>query len=113
WSIRRIGSEPNLTAYFAFAEQLGCRAPTRFFLVATDCGEHRKAAGVGCPLLAQSGHCETEFQCPLLGVKRTWPKNSSMSANDPKRTWAGCLATASRLQNGINQGYSRADGVIE
>jgi len=26
-----------------------------------------------CPLLAQSGHSATEFQCPLLGVKRTWP----------------------------------------
>ena len=24
-----------------------------------------------CPLLAQSGHFATEFQCPLLGVKRT------------------------------------------
>ena len=24
-----------------------------------------------CPLLAQSGHHATEFQCPLLGVKRT------------------------------------------
>src|SRR6516225_1801800 len=26
---------------------------------------------LACPLLAQSGHFETEFQCPLLGVKRT------------------------------------------
>jgi len=25
-----------------------------------------------CPLLAQSGHCATEFQCPLSGVKRTF-----------------------------------------
>ena len=25
-----------------------------------------------CPLLAHSGHCAIEFQCPLLGVKRTW-----------------------------------------
>ena len=24
------------------------------------------------PLLAQSGHYAAEFQCPLLGVKRTW-----------------------------------------
>ena len=24
-----------------------------------------------CPLLAQSGHLAIEFQCPLLGVKRT------------------------------------------
>src|SRR5262249_8999134 len=28
----------------------------------------------------------TEFQCPLLGVKRTLPKCPSMSAFDPKRT---------------------------
>src|SRR6516225_7886636 len=40
------------------------------------------------PLLAQSGHHATEFQCPLLGVKRAWPKHSSMSAFDPKRTYA-------------------------
>jgi hypothetical protein len=31
-------------------------------------------------LLAQSGHCATEFQCPLLGVKRTSAGNSGMSA---------------------------------
>src|SRR6516164_3421801 len=31
-----------------------------------------------CPLLAQSGHYATEFQCPLLGVKRTSPVHSSM-----------------------------------
>ena len=41
-----------------------------------------------CPLLAQSGHSATEFQCPLLGVKRTLPKRPPMSAFDPKRTWA-------------------------
>src|SRR6516165_860562 len=28
-----------------------------------------------------------EFQCPLLGVKRTSSESASMSANDPKRTW--------------------------
>jgi hypothetical protein len=27
-------------------------------------------------------------QCPLLGVKRTSPFQSVMSAFDPKRTWA-------------------------
>ena len=27
--------------------------------------------GAECPLLAQNGHDATEFQCPLLGVKRT------------------------------------------
>jgi hypothetical protein len=31
-----------------------------------------------------------EFQCPLLGVKRTFSNLTSMSANDPKRTWAHC-----------------------
>src|SRR6516164_11173415 len=32
-----------------------------------------------CLLLAHSGHCATEFQCPLLG-------RPPMSAFDPKRT---------------------------
>src|SRR6516165_7762514 len=41
-----------------------------------------------CPLLAQSGHSTTEFRCPLLGVKRTCKVSGSMSAFDPKRTWA-------------------------
>src|SRR6516162_9061370 len=41
-----------------------------------------------CPLLAQSGHFTTEFQCPLSGVKRTSSESASMSANDPKRSWA-------------------------
>jgi CheY-like chemotaxis protein len=40
-----------------------------------------------CPLLAQSGHFENEFQCPLLGVKRTLGGNPGMSAFEPKRTW--------------------------
>ena len=38
-----------------------------------------------CPLLAQSGHFGSEFQCPLLEVKRTFPLRASMSAFDPKR----------------------------
>ena len=39
-----------------------------------------------CPLLAQSGHSQTEDQCPLLGVKRTFNRSVAMSAFDPKRT---------------------------
>ena len=39
-----------------------------------------------CPLLAQSGHAATEFQCPLLGVKRTLVGDVAMSAFDPKQT---------------------------
>jgi len=35
----------------------------------------------------QSGHFATEFQCPLLGVKRTLRQLVAMSAYDPKRTW--------------------------
>jgi len=34
-----------------------------------------------CPLLAQSGHSATEFQCPLLGVKQTSAALSKMSAS--------------------------------
>jgi len=37
-------------------------------------------------LLAQSGHSATEFQCLLLGVKRTLILSAAMSAFDPKRT---------------------------
>ena len=37
-------------------------------------------------LLAQSGHSATEFQCPLLEVKRTSARHCEMSAFDPKRT---------------------------
>src|SRR5262249_8748543 len=40
-----------------------------------------------CLLLAQSRHSTTEFQCPLLGVKRTFIQPASMSAIDPKRTF--------------------------
>jgi hypothetical protein len=38
------------------------------------------------PLLAQSGHHATEFQCPLSGVKRTLSGHLPTSAFDPKRT---------------------------
>ena len=41
-----------------------------------------------CLLLAQSGHSATEFQCLLLGVKRTSRGRAPMSAFDPKRTSA-------------------------
>ena len=36
---------------------------------------------------AQSGHHAAEFQCLLLGVKRTSGGRSSMPAFDPKRTF--------------------------
>src|SRR5262249_12559033 len=36
--------------------------------------------------MAQSGHSQTEFQCRLLGVKRTSRVHAPMSAFDPKRT---------------------------
>jgi len=39
------------------------------------------------PFVAQSRHCTTEFQCLLLGVKRTLTGRASMSAFDPKRTF--------------------------
>jgi len=48
--------------------------------------DRRSECGAECLLLAQSGHFETEFQCPLLGVKRTWIESALMSAFDPKRT---------------------------
>ena len=38
------------------------------------------------PLMAQSGHPAPEFQCSLLGVKRTSHLTGAMSAFDPKRT---------------------------
>src|SRR5215469_8809358 len=44
-----------------------------------------------CPLLAQSGHRATEFQCRLLGVKRTSEESAAMSAFDPKRTSAASI----------------------
>jgi ABC-type uncharacterized transport system substrate-binding protein len=33
--------------------------------------------------LAQSGHCPTEFQCPLLGVKRTLLGDCAAFLDDP------------------------------
>ena len=46
----------------------------------TDLFAARIALGL---LLAQSGHSATEFQCPLLGVKRTSSRRRPMSAFDP------------------------------
>src|SRR5215472_1622085 len=46
---------------------------------------YRKQASAACPR-RQSGHATAEFQCPLLGVKRTLPGSAAMSASDPKRT---------------------------
>src|SRR5215469_13540077 len=39
--------------------------------------------------MAHSGHPATEFQCPLLRVKRTLIGSAPISAFDPKRTFAG------------------------
>ena len=51
------------------------------------------------PLLAQSGHSETELQCPLLGVKRTCCRHALMSAFDPKRTLASPKSRNGTLWN--------------
>src|SRR6516164_3708011 len=49
--------------------------------------EHfQRACSAECLLLAQSGHVAAEFQCLLLGVKRTLVGDAAMSAFDPKRT---------------------------
>ena len=40
------------------------------------------------PVLVQKGHHDCAEACPLLGVKRTLLGDASMSANDPKRTFA-------------------------
>jgi signal transduction histidine kinase len=48
-----------------------------------------------CPLLAQSRHELLHRTCQLSGVKRTWLSHRKMSAYDPKRRLAGCLATCS------------------
>src|SRR6516165_10380701 len=50
-----------------------------------------------CPLLAQSGHRGSEFQCPLLGVKRTSLGHHRMSVNDPKRTSPSAVLSTSSL----------------
>jgi len=54
----------------------------------------KSAALWRCPLLAQSGHFTTEFQCPLLGVKRSVPNlieikvpGSNRLTFDAQRGW--------------------------
>src|SRR5215469_3006566 len=59
---------------------------------------------VECPLLAQSGHSTTEFQCPLLGVKRTFLELVSMSAFDPKRTSADVATCPLLLGTPVSKG---------
>src|SRR5215472_17211975 len=57
-----------------------------------------------CLLLAQSGHHAAEFQCLLLGVKRTSLRHAEMSAYDPNPTLTaafccsaqGCHAPANK-----------------
>src|SRR6516162_8472272 len=50
------------------------------------------------PLLPQSGHFPTEFQCPLLEVKRTSVAPSPMSAFDPKRTFRLRILTSIKFK---------------
>ena len=45
-------------------------------------------------LMAQSGHRDLTAECPLSGVKRTWPNRAAMSAFDPKRTSGHCFRQA-------------------
>jgi hypothetical protein len=54
------------------------------------------------PLLAQSGHLAAEFQCPLLGVKRTLRKPSKMSASDPTRKSGIEICCRAKVQQQIN-----------
>src|SRR5215472_16377764 len=57
-----------------------------------------------CLLLAQSGHHAAEFQCLLLGVKRTSEECAAMSAFDPKRKWNAsfCCDAQSRRSPSTN-----------
>src|SRR5215472_16366265 len=48
------------------------------------------------PYRASGKNHATEFQCPLLGVKRTFIQLTLMSAFDPKRTWRFDRPVASR-----------------
>src|SRR5215469_16810133 len=64
------------------------------------------------PLLAQSGHSTTEFQCPLLGVKRTFARRPPMSAFDPKRASAMRLpVTTPRRVEARHQMYLAARAI--
>ncbi len=57
----------------------------------------RAADRAECPLLAKSGHLPDEFQCPLLGVKRTSLASPAMSVVDPNRTLLPRNSKASNL----------------
>ena len=46
--------------------------------------------------MAQSGHHDALYQCPLLGVKRTLIEWAAMSAFDPKRTSAAAFKLADK-----------------
>ena len=59
--------------------------------------ERRRAEIAGCLLLAQSRHDVAEFQCPLLGVKRTLVSHSAMSAFDPSQNHGLELINSNRF----------------
>src|SRR6516164_8611640 len=62
-------------------------------------------------LVAQSGHFAAEFQCPLLGVKRTLIGRAPMSTSDPKRTLTDqglvCICTNSPGSVGVPAAMTR------
>src|SRR5262249_14472949 len=62
---------------------------------------------VRCPLMAQSGHSSTEFQCPLLGVKRTSYGRAPMSAFDPKGTFSPIPLDANHCCNRLHLSLNR------
>jgi hypothetical protein len=68
-----------------------------------------------CPLLALSGHSASARPCPLLGVKRTSNRQASMSAYDPKRTFAAAASRSRKLIkeeiNGSNLAVSGDDEI--
>src|SRR5215471_9854130 len=86
WPRHRPDKLANTQQNPAFA-QLSIDRCTQAGLSATRWRTDVLQCGAECLLLAQSGHFETEFQCPLLGVKRTWIESALMSAFDPKRTF--------------------------
>jgi len=51
-----------------------------------------------CPLMAQSGHVATEFQCPLLGVKQTFLQLGAR----PRRDRFSFLPRSVGLRDGRN-----------
>ena len=100
-SIRRFAGDALRAARFSFLDRLKSEK-MRFFLFVRSFPE--------CPLLALSGHAPVHCECPLSGVKRTYPIAVQMSANDPKRTLCSkhswpCSAVDVRffVQNDIEQ----------